>query len=149
MCSSDLFLLRALEYDLHTSWNNTEAVAKQIGLIKTNRKLKNSTLTKKNAAEYLFKSMSRKLQGKDTRYFAMKLIEDEVITQDDAVAVGLIEFSSGILSFTHDAQSAYGGDDGKTPVNMSGHGSADDYGVLRSEERRVGKECRSRWSPYH
>src|ERR1041385_6752367 len=24
---------------------------------------------------------------------------------------------------------------------------ADDY--VRSEERRVGKECRSRWSPYH
>ena len=24
------------------------------------------------------------------------------------------------------------------------------YGIqLRSEERRVGKECRSRWSPYH
>ena len=23
------------------------------------------------------------------------------------------------------------------------------YGVDRSEERRVGKECRSRWSPYH
>ena len=22
-------------------------------------------------------------------------------------------------------------------------------GVMRSEERRVGKECRSRWSPYH
>ena len=22
-------------------------------------------------------------------------------------------------------------------------------GVGRSEERRVGKECRSRWSPYH
>src|SRR3712207_9383646 len=22
-------------------------------------------------------------------------------------------------------------------------------GVARSEERRVGKECRSRWSPYH
>ena len=22
-------------------------------------------------------------------------------------------------------------------------------GVRRSEERRVGKECRSRWSPYH
>ena len=27
--------------------------------------------------------------------------------------------------------------------------SADDYGDTRSEERRVGKECRSRWSPYH
>ena len=24
-----------------------------------------------------------------------------------------------------------------------------DASVLRSEERRVGKECRSRWSPYH
>src|SRR5256885_3593943 len=30
-------------------------------------------------------------------------------------------------------------------------GKLEDYGVyaLRSEERRVGKECRSRWSPYH
>src|ERR1043166_10120852 len=25
----------------------------------------------------------------------------------------------------------------------------DDLGDDRSEERRVGKECRSRWSPYH
>src|SRR2546426_11550053 len=25
----------------------------------------------------------------------------------------------------------------------------DRFGVVRSEERRVGKECRSRWSPYH
>ena len=23
------------------------------------------------------------------------------------------------------------------------------YNISRSEERRVGKECRSRWSPYH
>ena len=23
------------------------------------------------------------------------------------------------------------------------------YAGIRSEERRVGKECRSRWSPYH
>ena len=28
----------------------------------------------------------------------------------------------------------------------SGLGSG---GLVRSEERRVGKECRSRWSPYH
>ena len=25
----------------------------------------------------------------------------------------------------------------------------DEYDLTRSEERRVGKECRSRWSPYH
>ena len=28
-------------------------------------------------------------------------------------------------------------------------GWIDRYGAERSEERRVGKECRSRWSPYH
>src|SRR5256885_9098388 len=27
--------------------------------------------------------------------------------------------------------------------------SSIDHDELRSEERRVGKECRSRWSPYH
>ena len=27
--------------------------------------------------------------------------------------------------------------------------SSREAGVERSEERRVGKECRSRWSPYH
>ena len=27
--------------------------------------------------------------------------------------------------------------------------TGDGVGILRSEERRVGKECRSRWSPYH
>src|SRR2546422_11574776 len=27
--------------------------------------------------------------------------------------------------------------------------SVDAFKELRSEERRVGKECRSRWSPYH
>src|SRR5256884_1495260 len=28
-------------------------------------------------------------------------------------------------------------------------GNYEELGELRSEERRVGKECRSRWSPYH
>ena len=38
-------------------------------------------------------------------------------------------------------------------VYLSGSLSRTDFGVKqgaeRSEERRVGKECRSRWSPYH
>ena len=29
------------------------------------------------------------------------------------------------------------------------YGDYDVDGITRSEERRVGKECRSRWSPYH
>src|SRR2546427_12913731 len=33
---------------------------------------------------------------------------------------------------------------------QSGRAQLQDFaGVVRSEERRVGKECRSRWSPYH
>ena len=33
-----------------------------------------------------------------------------------------------------------------SPEKTEGKGAAV---VYRSEERRVGKECRSRWSPYH
>ena len=32
---------------------------------------------------------------------------------------------------------------------MSRFGLSLGFGDKRSEERRVGKECRSRWSPYH
>src|SRR2546422_540607 len=32
---------------------------------------------------------------------------------------------------------------------LAGPGDANELIEFRSEERRVGKECRSRWSPYH
>ena len=41
---------------------------------------------------------------------------------------------------------------GGTPGGGGFHSSVLSYGTdcaERSEERRVGKECRSRWSPYH
>ena len=34
-------------------------------------------------------------------------------------------------------------------VNLVKNGEPVRMSLLRSEERRVGKECRSRWSPYH
>ena len=34
----------------------------------------------------------------------------------------------------------------REPVYITRNGTGD---MVRSEERRVGKECRSRWSPYH
>src|ERR1035437_9632160 len=34
-------------------------------------------------------------------------------------------------------------------VTVTGQTAAGYVVVARSEERRVGKECRSRWSPYH
>ena len=33
--------------------------------------------------------------------------------------------------------------------NDLGYGVQKSESLIRSEERRVGKECRSRWSPYH
>ena len=42
---------------------------------------------------------------------------------------------------------AYG--DMDAVVAVGGAGDSGSNEVLRSEERRVGKECRSRWSPYH
>ena len=33
--------------------------------------------------------------------------------------------------------------------NVFGREMKESIPVKRSEERRVGKECRSRWSPYH
>src|SRR5258708_10806810 len=38
---------------------------------------------------------------------------------------------------------------GQTRANNAVAALASDTSGLRSEERRVGKECRSRWSPYH
>ena len=36
-----------------------------------------------------------------------------------------------------------------TVISYTGQNAADGKTPSRSEERRVGKECRSRWSPYH
>ena len=37
----------------------------------------------------------------------------------------------------------------RTQSGMTQEELAGELNVTRSEERRVGKECRSRWSPYH
>ena len=39
--------------------------------------------------------------------------------------------------------------DGNLTIESAQFTSARLVGTTRSEERRVGKECRSRWSPYH
>ena len=40
-----------------------------------------------------------------------------------------------------------------TPITPDAYNNLRSWGFkrqqIRSEERRVGKECRSRWSPYH
>ena len=54
---------------------------------------------------------------------------------------GVVSIVSGIFvlsSIGHISQSI-----------LQNGGSLDGLFQMRSEERRVGKECRSRWSPYH
>ena len=60
---------------------------------------------------------------------------------------GLISFRgiSGLLNNS----TVDGGDNNQTFFSEERGRTRSAYSVSRSEERRVGKECRSRWSPYH
>src|SRR5256885_376891 len=53
----------------------------------------------------------------------------------------LLTIILGLLGFSS-AENIWGRDDRPFPTPISQQ-------PIRSEERRVGKECRSRWSPYH
>src|SRR2546429_983326 len=48
-----------------------------------------------------------------------------------------------------EANPAFVGENGHCWPNLAGRGALPYADCTRSEERRVGKECRSRWSPYH
>src|SRR2546425_13187613 len=50
----------------------------------------------------------------------------------------------GLVHGVYDAKAS-----GFLPGGVSIHNCMAAHGPDRSEERRVGKECRSRWSPYH
>ena len=52
----------------------------------------------------------------------------------------------GFFSIMHDVGKIHISD---SILKKPGPLRAEEWVVMRSEERRVGKECRSRWSPYH
>src|SRR3712207_9571675 len=60
---------------------------------------------------------------------------------------GLTLAPDGVLSGTPTAAGTYGFD--VNGGNAQGQRTVRTTITVRSEERRVGKECRSRWSPYH
>ena len=71
---------------------------------------------------------------------------------------GGINFEKELLLFNSkvpiDRNSIYYGWSTNTNIKSTGNPNAQKGGMItilgdRSEERRVGKECRSRWSPYH
>src|SRR3712207_9169340 len=92
------------------------------------------------------------------RSFREDMTALRVLPPDDFV--GAVESVPRIVAHVEtllDEGLAYALDDGTGDVyhdiaKAPGFGSESGYDeatMLRSEERRVGKECRSRWSPYH
>ena len=74
-------------------------------------------------------------------------VEEEVVDLEVVVMVvvtvvvaAVVEDSEALFKEMNNAVTLY---------MLSTPGQEDVYRVPRSEERRVGKECRSRWSPYH
>src|SRR5256886_8637272 len=62
-------------------------------------------------------------------------------TVQPLVVVAMGKLGGGELNFSSDVDLV---------LLFPEHGETDGAGAIaRSEERRVGKECRSRWSPYH
>ena len=77
-----------------------------------------------------------------------------------AVAMTMLPFAAHAESLRGALESAYQNNPDIMSALLSVRASAENIalaksgklpsiGLSRSEERRVGKECRSRWSPYH
>ena len=107
---------------------------------------KNGTVKRTNASDYF--------NIRNNGLIALKLAEGDelvkvvltsgddniIIASQDGYAVSFQETNVRSMGRTATGVRGIRLNDGDQVVGMS---------VLRSEERRVGKECRSRWSPYH
>ena len=67
-----------------------------------------------------------------------------------AVALSLLVLPAGAASTPEEALGEVNIYDGGYSMKyLAVNGKVQTQSYTRSEERRVGKECRSRWSPYH
>ena len=79
----------------------------------------------------------RKLLKKPLSIAAKLLLKRSVQLYIESIILTLL-FTIAAWLFYHNSEIKYGAAAPDTP-----------FWLTRSEERRVGKECRSRWSPYH
>src|SRR2546426_7749887 len=61
----------------------------------------------------------------------------------------LIFFTDGVVEAFNEAGEEFGNERWLSAIRSLPDWDASQTLQFRSEERRVGKECRSRWSPYH
>ena len=59
------------------------------------------------------------------------------------------KFAEAAIKKGHTIDAVFFYNDGVINATKMMEPPQDDRHIARSEERRVGKECRSRWSPYH
>ena len=91
-----------------------------------------------NVAMTLAKSLKKNPRAVAQEIIAALKLEPEYVSKVEIAGPGFINFTFTDRFFTRQLASllAQGAAFGKSATG-------------RSEERRVGKECRSRWSPYH
>src|SRR5574338_1263721 len=120
-----------------------------------NRKLDIETYNKKRDFTKTKEPKGRKLKGKGDSFVGQKheasrlhwdfRLELDGVLKSWAVPKGpsIDPAEKRLAMRTEDHPLDYGTFEGIIPAGEYGGGT------VRSEERRVGKECRSRWSPYH
>ena len=113
-------------------------------------KVFNITVMRKRLPKHIYKSVLRTIrEGTPLEKDAAEVVANAM--KDWAMELGATHFThwfqpmTGATAEKHDAFISPT-DEGKVIMEFSGK---ELIKRSRSEERRVGKECRSRWSPYH
>src|ERR1035437_10934728 len=79
-----------------------------------------------------------------SNYPARRARVDELLWHSDGGALFYVEGSEPVVAVV-----AMRGGQTCERIQSSGTSTCTGCNLARSEERRVGKECRSRWAPYH
>ena len=74
---------------------------------------------------------------------------DSAVTKDERLDASEFGFTAVIISFHDQKFNSLRQIELDMTVGSDENYTLDLSDAERSEERRVGKECRSRWSPYH
>src|SRR2546427_13027809 len=106
--------------------------------------------------------MEARITAQSQSFKLRERLEEAKVSHGQEVRADLPHVRVGVLAATEEAQLMFcnmgsirvrellqPGDQGPLATDVTLQGLAVPVPGTRSEERRVGKECRSRWSPYH
>ena len=88
--------------------------------------------------DFVTRTIARTLGNPGKGYFALLALAVALLGVGVVCLLFLLRYGLGLAGYSH-------------PVYWAVYITCFVFwvGIARSEERRVGKECRSRWSPYH